>query len=326
MDLVILDSREIRRLLTPRICLELMERAMQVALSKEAIQPLRWMMDLPGGAALGLMPGYLPEPKCTGVKVTAVFPSNSREFPSHQGAVLLFEAEHGCPLGIFHGGEITAIRTAAASALATRHLARQDAATLALLGCGEQADRHLDAIVGIRDIARVIVWGRSRDRAEAFVGRHASRYPGVTFSVAATVEDAVASADIVCTVTAAADPILMGKWLPDGVHLNVVGSSVAACAEVDEEAVARATLFVDYRPSTVAQGGEYLRALRTGKIASDHIVAEIGEVIAGRHPGRSSSPEITMYKSLGINAQDLASAYYLYCQARSRKLGTWIDF
>jgi ornithine cyclodeaminase len=326
MELLILDRSLVRELLTPSLCLELMEQVMQVVLSDRALQPLRWIVDLPRGAALGLMPGYIPKPECVGVKVTTVYPSQSGEHPSHQGAVLLFEADHGRPLGIFHGGEITAIRTAAASALATRYLARSDSRKLALLGYGEQAGRHLEAIIGVRPISEVVVWGRSIDRAREFVQRNSTTYPQITLSIAATVREAVAGADIICTVTAAPDPILLGSWLPEGVHINVVGSSVAKFAEVDEEAVARSRLYVDYKPSTVAQGGEYLRALKAGKIEDDHIIAPIGEVISSRCPGRTNSSEITMYKSLGINGQDLASAYHLYQQAKERRLGTWVNF
>jgi ornithine cyclodeaminase len=327
MDLVVLNRQEVRDLLQPADCLKILERAMQTALRDDALQPPRWVIDLPDGAAFSLMPGYLPEPACVGAKVITVFPGNfGTEYQSHQGAVMLFDLDHGTPLGIFHGGEITAIRTAAASALATRCLAREDAGTLALLGYGEQADTHLDAICSVRNIHSVVVWGRSAERARAFTNKHSPRFSKIDFRIEKTARDAVTGVDIICTLTSAFDPILKGEWLEEGVHLNVVGSSVAAYAEVDEEAVARATMFVDYKPSTVVQGGEYLRALDAGKIGDDHIAAQIGEVLGGHHPGRTKPTEITMYKSLGINAQDLASAYFLYHRAREHKTGTWIDF
>ncbi|HEX3951704.1 MAG TPA: ornithine cyclodeaminase family protein, partial [Steroidobacteraceae bacterium] len=243
----------------------------------------------------------------------------------HLGLVLLFEAEHGQPVALLDAAEITAIRTAAASGLATRLLAREDASDLALLGAGEQACSHLEAMLAVRPLRRIRVWARDRDKAKKFAEFEGARRR-VSIETAATVREAVAGADIVCTTTKAREPILQGDWLSPGVHLNVVGSSIAAAAEIDTPAVLKSRFFVDCRNSTVNEGGEYLRALRAGAITPEHILAEIGEVANGSKQGRRSPLDMTLYKSLGIAPQDLASAHYVLQKARAAGTGQVIDF
>jgi ornithine cyclodeaminase len=244
---------------------------------------------------------------------------------SHLGLVLLFEAEHGQPVALLDAAEITAIRTAAASGLATRLLARKEAGDLALLGAGEQARSHLEAMLSVRPLRRIRIWARDRDKARLFAEAQGARHR-IAIETSATVREAIAGADIICTMTKAREPILQGDWLTPGVHLNVVGSSIAAAAEIDTAAVVKARFFVDCRNSTVNEGGEYLKALRAGAITPEHIVAEIGEVANGSKAGRSSPLEITLYKSLGIAPQDLASAHYVLNKARAAGKGQVIDF
>jgi ornithine cyclodeaminase/alanine dehydrogenase-like protein (mu-crystallin family) len=208
-------------------------------------------------------------------------------------------------------GEITAIRTAAASAVATETLARRDARTLAILGYGEQAETHARALRLVRDIETVGVWGRSPERARAFCERMSAEL-GLPFAPAANVREVVADADIVCTVTGASEPILNGAWVRPGTHVNVVGSSFDGPAEIDNDLVARSRLFVDSREGVLRQGAEFLRARAAGLVDDDHIVAEIGEVLSGARAGRQSDSDITLYKSLGHVVQDLASAWALY--------------
>jgi ornithine cyclodeaminase len=247
------------------------------------------------------------------------------QYSSHLGLVLLFEAEHGQPVALLDAAEITAIRTAAASGLATRLLARDDAGDLAVLGAGEQARSHLEAMLCTRPLRRVRVWARDRDKAKAFAETEGARHR-IPIEISATVREAVAGADIVCTTTKAREPILLGDWLSPGVHLNVVGSSIAAAAEVDTPAVVKSRFFVDCRNSTINEGGEYLRALRAGAITPEHIVGEIGEVANGSKEGRCSPLDMTLYKSLGIAPQDLASAHYILEKARAAGIGQVFDF
>jgi ornithine cyclodeaminase len=239
--------------------------------------------------------------------------------------VLLFEAEHGCPVALVDAAEITAIRTAAASGLATRLLANPGAGDLALLGAGEQARSHLAAMLAVRTLRRVRIWSRDGGKAAEFARLEGAKHQ-ITIETAPSVREAVADADIICTVTKAREPILLGEWLAPGAHLNVVGSSIATAAEIDTPAVVKSRFFVDYRDSTRNEGGEYLRALKAGAISPEHILGEIGEVANGSQLGRRSPSDITLYKSLGIAPQDLASAHFVLQKARAAGAGQVIDF
>jgi len=251
------------------------------------------------------MPGASLDDAAFGAKLVSVYPDNfERGGRSHQGVVILFDGETGAPAAVLEAGEITAIRTAAASAAATDALARADASRLAVLGYGEQARRHVEAIRYVRPIEAVTVWGRSREKAEAFAG-------GAGAEACATAEEAVKGADIICTVTAAQEPILRSEWVADGTHINAVGSSRAGPAELDSPLVSRARFFADHRQGVLAQGAEFLNALEAGLISEDHLLGEIGEVFAGALPGRTAAADVTIYKSLGSVVQDLAAARHV---------------
>jgi ornithine cyclodeaminase len=308
-------------------CVDLMHRTMIAVSERRVVLPLRSVMVMPGELGmLGNMPGYLAEPECFGVKLVSLIPRNKPpHYSSHLGLVLLFEPEHGCPVALVDAAEITAIRTAAASGLATRLLARPDAGDLALLGAGEQARSHLEAMQAVRALRRIRVWARDSGKAAAFAQTEGARHR-ITIETSATVAQAVAGADIICTATKAREPILLGEWLAPGVHLNVVGSSIASAAEIDTPAVVKSRFFVDCRDSTVNEGGEYLRALTAGVITPEHILAEIGEVANGSKTGRRSPTDVTLYKSLGVAPQDLASAHYVLEKARAAGVGQTIDF
>jgi ornithine cyclodeaminase/alanine dehydrogenase-like protein (mu-crystallin family) len=328
MTLQIIDQPLVREMLTMPVCIDLMEQAMRATANGQTLQPPRWIINLPGdhNHCFGLMPGAIQNPPGFGAKITAVFPENgAKGLQSHRGIIALFDSESGAPVAIVHGGEVTAIRTAAASGLATRLLARPDANDLAILGYGEQALRHLRAMAAVRKLRRVRVWGRSRERAEHFA-REGGDAIDCSIEVCSSVETAVAGASLICTVTAAIEPILAGWMISPGAHVNVVGSSVAAAREIDVDAVVRARFFVDYKPSTLLQGGEFLAAKREGRVTDDHIIGELGEILIGRKVGRQTADEITIYKSLGIPAEDLVCAHFLYTAATERGLGTSVAF
>jgi ornithine cyclodeaminase/alanine dehydrogenase-like protein (mu-crystallin family) len=327
MEIRVLRGPEVRKLLPMDECIDLMHKTMIAVSEGRVVLPLRSILAMPGDRGMmGMMPGYLAEPECFGVKLVSLIPRNKPpKYSSHLGLVLLFEAEHGQPVALLDAAEITAIRTAAASGLATRLLARADAGDLALLGAGEQASSHLQAMLCARPLRRIRVWARDPEKAKAFAETEGTRHR-ISIETTATVRDAVAGADIICTTTKAREPILLGDWLSPGVHLNVVGSSIAAAAEIDTPAVVKSRYFVDCRNSTVNEGGEYLRALRAGAIKPDHILGEIGEVANGSKQGRLSPIDVTLYKSLGIAPQDLASAHYVLEKARAGGIGQVIDF
>jgi ornithine cyclodeaminase/alanine dehydrogenase-like protein (mu-crystallin family) len=327
VEIRILRAPDVHALLPMAECIDLMHRTMSAVSAGRVVLPLRSILMMPGELGmLGNMPGYLGEPECFGVKLVSLMPRNKPpQYSSHLGIVLLFEVEHGQPVALLDAAEITAIRTAAASGLATRLLARPDASSVAILGAGEQASTHLAAMLAVRKLRRVRIWGRDPDKAAAFAKAEGAKH-GVTIEVAPTVQDAVKHAEIICTVTKAREPILFGEWIEPGTHLNVVGSSVATTAEIDIPAVVKSRFFVDYRSSTITEGGDYLRALRAGAITSEHILAEIGEVANGSKAGRTSPVDVALYKSLGIAPQDLASAHYVLQKARERGMGQVIDF
>ena len=308
----VIEREEVRERLTYEACMPLVRRAM-IALSRgETRQLLRSIIPLGGGRAFGIMPGAMGEGAVFGAKLISVFPENfAKGRQSHQGVVVLFDGESGEVLCVVHAGEVTAIRTAAASAVATDALARPDATRLAILGYGEQGATHARAIAKVRPLRSIAIWGRSPERAEAFAARIGAEL-GLPARAAATAEGAVADADIVCTVTNAREPILLGRWIAPGTHLNLVGSSAAGPVEVDSDLVVRSRFIADHREGVLAQGAEFLVAKAAGLIGDDHVVGEIGQVLDGTLPGRQSPEQITVYKSLGHVVQDLAAAQALY--------------
>jgi ornithine cyclodeaminase/alanine dehydrogenase-like protein (mu-crystallin family) len=312
-----IDREEVARRLTYEVCIPIVRGAM-IALSRgETKQLLRSILPLSEGRLFGVMPGAMGAHAAFGAKLISVFHENfARGIQSHQGLVILFDSDTGAPVCLVHAGELTAIRTAAASAVATDALARKDARRLALLGYGEQAATHARAIGKVRDLESIVVWGRSLERAQAFAQRMQAEL-NVPVAAARTVPEAVAEADIVCTVTSATEPILRGAWARPGTHLNLVGSGFAGPTEVDDDLVVRSRFIADSRESVLQQGAEFLRAKAAGLVGDEHIVAEIGHVLAGEIEGRRSAQEITVYKSLGHIVQDLASAWALYSQTES---------
>lgn len=309
-----IDREEVSRRLTYETCIPIVRQAM-IAFSKgETKQLLRSIITLSDGRMFGVMPGAIGAYACFGAKLISVFHGNSdRGLPSHQGVVVLFHPESGAPVCVLDAGEITAIRTAAASAVATEALARKDSRRLVLLGYGEQAQTHAHAISKVRNLESISVWGRSRERAQAFA-RQMQAELSIPVLVAADVQIAASEADIICTVTSATEPILKGAWVRPGTHLNLVGSSYAGPSEVDNDLVVRSRFVADSREGVLNQGAEFLHAKKAGLIGDEHIVAEIGQVLSGEIAGRRSADEITVYKSLGHVVQDLASAWALYSQ------------
>lgn len=309
-----IGPEEVASRLTYEKCIPIVRDAM-IAFSKgKTKQTLRSIIPLSEGRFFGIMPGAMGEHATFGAKLISVFNENfDHGIPSHQGVVVLFDPQSGAPVCAVDGSAITAIRTAAASAVATEALARENARKLALLGYGEQARTHARALRSVRQIDSITVWGRSPERAEAFVEQMQAEL-AVPIRAAKTAREAVADADIICTLTSASEPILRGEWVSPGTHVNLVGSSYAVPAEADNELVVRSRFIADSREGVLQQGGEFLRAKAAGLIGDDHIAGEIGQVLAGEIEGRRSPDEITVYKSLGHVVQDLASAWVLYSE------------
>ncbi len=316
MSVRIFNQDAVRRLLPMSQCIEVMERALGALAAGAAVQPLRCAMPLPGRAGLlGVMPGFLGEPPVLGIKVLTVFPGNAaRGLDSHQGAVLLFDPGDGRLLAIMDATEITAIRTAAVSAVATRHLARRDAGDLVILGTGTQAETHLESIALVRPLRRIRVWARDPRRCERFAER-ATRRGGPRVEPAASARDAARGADIICTVTASREPVLMGQWIEPGAHVNAVGACVPAARELDTAAVVRGRLFCDRRESALHEAGDLLIPIAEGALTASHIAGELGDVLLGRVTGRTDDAQVTIFKSLGLAVEDLAAAIHIYGRA-----------
>lgn len=311
--MILIDAAQVARRLDHKACIALMRPAMIALATGHSRQHLRSILDLGGGDLFGLMPGGL-EGAGFGAKIISVFPGAAASTGrSHQGVVVLFDRTSGAPLCVIDAGEVTAIRTGAASAAATDALARPDACRLAILGTGEQAWHHVAAIRHVRALAAVTIWGRDAARAGALAARVRGEL-GLPATAAASVEAACAGADMICTVTGAADPILLEPHVAPGTHINAVGSSHAGPSEIAETLVARARFIPDHREGVLAQGAEYLRARAAGLVSEAHVLPEIGHVYAGTSPGRRSPDDITLYKSLGSIVQDLACARWLWDQ------------
>jgi ornithine cyclodeaminase len=324
---LVLTQAEIPSLLPMPSAIDAMERAFRALAAGAATLPLRSVQPLAPTATstdprgwFAVMPAQLSGD--FGLKAIAVVPANEGgPHDSHPGAVLLFDPATGRLIGIMDASAITALRTAAVSGLATRLLARAGAGVLALLGAGTQARTHLEAMAAVRPLREVRVWSRRASTVDAFVAWVDGRWP---VRVAPTARDAVAGADIVCTVTSARTPVLEGGWLTPGTHVNAVGASLRSTRELDAQAVRRARVFVDRAESALAESGDLGMAQDEG--AWDGAMTELADLVTGSAPGRIDDREITLFKSLGLAIEDLAAARALHERAHATGAGTWIDF
>jgi alanine dehydrogenase len=309
-------------------CIDLMSAVMKALAESTAVQPLRSMFVVKGEPGfLALMPAMLGDPRVLGVKVLSIFPRNEGGPKSaHQGAVLLFDRDDGRPLAFVDATSITEIRTAATSAVATRALAREDCSTLAVLGAGPQAHAHAIAMHLVRPVSRIRLWSRTAVHARA-LGAQLQRELGgsVDAQIFDTPAEAVRGADLVCTTTSAREPIVQGSWIEEGTHINAVGAATPGFRELDTTLVARCRLYVDRRESTRAEADEYRVPIAEGAIQSTHILGELGEVLVGRTPGRRDRQEVTLFKSVGLAVEDLASAYSVFARAQAKGRGLRIE-
>ncbi len=321
----IINRKEVERLLPMAACIDAMDEAMRAASNGSVSMPLRLFTPLADDSgSLGLMPGSTLEPPYFGAKVISLrFDNPSKGLPTVQGYVSLFDHDTGRPLALIEGSSVTAIRTAAASGLATRELARQDARSHGIFGTGVQAVTHIDAIACVRDIGRVVVWGRDSGKARRFAAEQSER---AGLAVTATDDPAeAAGCDVVSTVTAATEPVLRGAWLQPGCHVNLVGVHTPDAREADTEAILRSRVYVDLLESAMNEAGDLLLPIAAGAMDASHILGEIGQVLLGTVPGRGSDADITLYKSLGIVAQDLFAAAHIYARALEEGVGVEVD-
>lgn len=304
MSVLLLSEHDVRRLLTMEECIEAMDGVLRALARGELHQPLRPMTRAPDGRSLmGLMPAQRGgEQPAWSLKEIVVVPDNpTRGLDPHQGAVLLHDGRTGELRAVLNASPVTEIRTAAVSAVATRALARPDAGVVAILGGGIQARSHDAAMRSVLPGAEIRTWTRADG---------------------GTPQSVLRGADVVCTCTSARDPILRRNWLDDGAHVNAVGASIPSARELDADTVAAATLFVDRRESALKEAGDLLLA----GVGAERIAAELGEVLIGTHPGRTSGTELTVFKSLGLAVEDLAAAELVVRKARERGVGVEVEF
>jgi ornithine cyclodeaminase/alanine dehydrogenase-like protein (mu-crystallin family) len=325
-ELLVLAHDDVRRLLPMEECIELMADVLADIAHGRIWQPLRFVVRPPEqGSLMGLMPAHRASPVAAyGLKTVCIFPGNpARGLDAHQGGVMLFDGETGELRALLDASAVTAIRTAAVSAVATRALARPDTRELAILGSGVQARAHLEAMSKVRPFARARVWSRTAEHARAFAEAATVPFP---VEAVGSAEAAVRGADVVVTATTARDPIVERQWLAPGAHINAVGSSIPAARELEAAVVGAAALFADSRESLVNESGDYIGAVEELGIGPEHIRAELGEVLTGSLEGRRSAEELTVFKSLGLAAEDLAAAEHVYARARATGSGTAVPF
>lgn len=312
MDPLYLGKERIASLLPMEECIMVMEKMFRSLNIRESSQPLRSVLRVPGSnGLLGMMPGFAPAIGVMGIKVISVYHDNSASgFPSHQGLVILFDSKYGTPLMMFDATQITAIRTAAASALATRLLSRENSERLAIIGSGEQAERHIEAILLVREIKEINIWSRNEKNSEKLAGR--IRNQNIKVIVTKNAREAVGNADIICTVTSSPTPVVSGNWIAPGTHINAVGSSTPSSRELDTGAILKSKLYTDSYDSMFNEAGDFLIPKKEGAIGDDHVLGDIGEVLSGVKKGRENNNEITIFKSLGIASEDIFSAWHIY--------------
>ena len=312
-NIKIIDQETVERILTMDVCINAMEEAMIASTNKTVTIPPRLFGPLHDKSGyFGVMPGSSVEPPAFGVKVATVKPENPAQGrPVIQGFVALFDHHTGEPLSIIDAGSITAIRTAATSGMATKHLAREDVKTHLIAGTGVQAPVHAKSILSARpSIKETYIWGRDFNKAEK-VAEELSKLLPCKVSAVKDIEEG-ADSEVISMVTASNEPLLKGKWLSPGTHVNLVGAHAPDAREADTETITRSRVFVDLLESAKNEAGDILIPINEGKFSFDNICGEIGSVVENKIPGRQSHDEITVYKSLGVVSQDIYAAWKVF--------------
>jgi len=328
MNVLILNHAEVEQLLPMSECISVMEAALTALARGHADQPLRTIFRPPEiKGVMAMMPAFHDsQTPMFGLKAICVFPGNAAiGKDAHQGGVMLFDGSDGELLALVNASAITAIRTAAVSALATRVLAREDATEVAIIGAGVQARAHLSAMACVRKISRVRIAARRFESAQNFANEMQAQFP-FPIEPMETAEAAVRGSDVIVTATTSREPVIDREWISAGAHINAIGTFSPKAREIDTETMVAASLFFDRRESALNEAGDYLIAAQEGAIGPGHIRGELGDVLTGGQPGRTSLAEITLFKSLGLGIEDLAAAEYVYRKAAAQGAGTSVEF
>ena len=325
---LVLSRSQIEGLVTMAEVIEAVETAHADMSRGDAAQPAAVAMTLPSGTGTFLaMPALADRQGLATVKLLADIPDNmARSLPMQRSVALLISQETGAPVAIFHGQIPTRIRTAAASAVATRHLSRADSRVLGLIGAGDLAVEHVRAIREVRPVERVVVWSRSPATIARFIERVGQDFPDLALEAAIAPEEVFAKADIVCTLTPSRVPHVKGAWFKPGQHINAVGAPPRPDhREIDSAGMARARVFLDSVAMSMHDSGDLLLAIAEGAITAEQASTEIGDVIIGAARGRTADDEITLFNSVGLAIQDLAIGDLIVARAREKGVGLEID-
>jgi ornithine cyclodeaminase len=323
---LVLSAACVRQCLPMADCVEAMRRAHIAFSADRAVMPVRLTCVFRSAGTMAAMPAWLDDGPLLGIKCITNFPGGAEVGLAPIAAtMLLLDPATGRTRAIIDGASLTEIRTAAASALATSVLAREDASELALIGAGTQARSHLAAMTTVRPIRRMRVVARRLSSAQAFVDAEHDRYPGLELYAVASVAEAVAGADLICTVSAAREPLLVARDVAPGAHINAVGSHTPNAREIAGDLMAAARVVVDSRAANLSECGDCLLAIAEGRFGPEHVSDELGEVLAETRAGRSDPAEITIYQSCGIAIQDVAAAALVYERAVAAGLGVEVE-
>jgi ornithine cyclodeaminase len=319
---LLLTESDVRAVLPMADLIDAMEAALVQFANRAVVQPLRTVLQVgPGHAFFGVMPAYVREPPALGTKLVTVFASNAaRGLPTHLASIVLLDPDTGALLALMDGRYITEARTAAVSAVSARHMARPDAAVLAILGSGVQAASHLEALAHVRPLREVRVWSPTEAHRERFAERARAAH-AVPIRVTATPREALADADLIALATASPTPVAESGWVADGAHVCAVGACRPDQREMDTDLVARARVIVDSRDGALHEAGDLVLPMKEGRIGEQHIAGEIGEVAAGHVAGRTSPTDVTIFKSLGMAVEDVAAAHLVYRRAVTQGVG-----
>ena len=315
MELKYLNEQQVNELLDMKTCIGLMKGVFTAFAEGKMENKLRNLFPIDTGKVFGIMPAIIPTEEVCGAKLITAFHTNhAKALPSHLGIVAVFSNDDGQLQGICDGTSITAIRTAAVSAVATEYMAKKDSPVMCLIGGGVQADMHLKAITLVRDIKKVTVWCPTLAESERFCESHKDLYPYIEFVPCENCEDAVKDADIINTVTPSVVPVLFGKWVKEGAHINAVGACGKANRELDTECVVKARLFCDNYDSCKNEAGDYIFPLEEGAVTEAHILGDLAEVVSGKVETRTDEKDITIFESQGLACEDVVCASWLLKQ------------
>jgi ornithine cyclodeaminase/alanine dehydrogenase len=324
--MLVLSESQVQSLIDIDELISTLEKAHVQYSSGHAVMPVRLVVPLPQiQGRITSMPGFLSDDKALAMKVVTYFPENPRQnLPAILGTIMLFSAETGKMIAVMDGSYITGIRTACASAMAAKSLAKLETPIMGILGAGVQARAHIQALTRVRRIERIKIYSPSGVSAAA-IKKDMAGVTKSTIEVSRSAEEAVRDSDLLVAASTAKEPIIKSAWLKNGVHISAVGSHRPDDREIDGATVARAKLVVDSRDAVMAECGDILLAIKERSISDSHIHGEIGEVLTGAKPGRIGGDEITLYKSVGIAIQDAATANLVYHKALARGVGTSVE-